>query len=552
MSNLARILSRNPRFHNKYFIAIFTIALSTLFLEFTLTRILSVTLWYHFAFMIISVALLGFGISGVTLAVSKKIRSYESDKLLSALSILYGISVIVCFILMNKIPFDPFSLLTDSMQFLYLPVYYVLITTPFFFSGLIISYLLSTYKEQIPKLYFSDLLGAGISCFAFVFFVPMLGGNGAIVIIASLGLITAIIFSAGSSKILSVASVALIIFSLLLLFNKETTLAINSTPNKVYGNFIKSRPDLKVRTDWNTFSKVDVMLDDEKSEDGYPVLLAIIDEGNATTNIPALTELPPPRKPADASNLAYAPLDSVGKVFILGSAGGGEILTGLYQDAGWIHAVEINGILNEYLTNDLLYWTGPLVKNNPKVKLVTDDARSVIGSKRIAYDVIISAHTISSSAVSSGAMSMVENYILTIEAVEKYLNHLSNNGVLYISRPETQIPRIITTLKKARLNTSMGLEQSKNHFIVFRRPPSEFEGDKSFLAGVLYKKNGFSKHEVISVLNEASALSVNIEYDPILKPDGIYKNIIESDNVDEIIEGFPTDIMPATDDKPFF
>lgn len=101
---------------------------------------------------------------------------------------------------------------------------------------------------------------------------------------------------------------------------------------------------------------------------------------------------------------------------------------------------------------------------------------------------IISAHTISSSAVSSGAMSMVENYILTIEAVEKYLNHLSNNGVLYISRPETQIPRIITTLKKARLNTSMGLEQSKNHFIVFRRPPSEFEGDKSFLAGVLYKK----------------------------------------------------------------
>lgn len=552
MSLTTRTLLRSSRFNNKYYIAIFIVALSTLFLEFTLTRILSVTLWYHFAFMVISVALLGFGISGVVLAVSKKIKEYDPDKLLSVLSIAYGISVIGCFILMNKIPFDPFSLLTDSIQFLYLPIYYLLITIPFFFSGLIISYLLSNFKEQIPKLYFADLVGAGLSCIAFVIFVPMLGGNGAIVIIAALGFISAMIFSSGSSKGLLLASWIIFLLSLSLFFNKETTLEVNSTPNKIYGNFIKERPDLKVRTDWNTFSKIDVMIDEDEPEDGYPLLLAITDDGNATTNIPALTELPPPGKPADASNMAFALLDSVRNVYILGSAGGGEILTSLYHDAGWIHAVEINGILNDYLTKDLLFWTGPLVKNNPKVTLVTDDARSVIGRKRIAYDVIISAHTISSSAVSSGAMSMVENYILTQEAVEKYLHHLSNEGVMYITRPETQIPKIISTLKKARLNTSHGFEHSKEHFIIFRRPPTEFEGDKSFLAGVLYKKNGFTEQEIIRVLNEAATLNLNIEYDPLSKPDGVYKDLIDSENIDELIAKFPTDIKPATDDKPFF
>ncbi|MEZ4822649.1 MAG: hypothetical protein R2942_09595 [Ignavibacteria bacterium] len=83
---------------------------------------------------------------------------------------------------------------------------------------------------------------------------------------------------------------------------------------------------------------------------------------------------------------------------------------------------------------------------------------------------------------------MVENYILTKEAVKEYLHHLDKDGVIYISRPETQIPKLINTLRQAGFENSGGLEDSKDNFIIFRRPPSSFEsqeGDKSFLAGVL-------------------------------------------------------------------
>ncbi|MBS1518980.1 MAG: hypothetical protein JSS91_12910 [Bacteroidetes bacterium] len=541
---------------NYYFAGIFIIALSSLLLEFTLTRVLSVSLWYHFAFMIISVALLGFGISGVVLALNGRIEKIKTDKLLGILSVCYGSSVLFSFIVMNKIPFDPFSLLTEPVQFLYLPLYYLLITLPFFFAGLVISVLLVRYKKDVSKLYFFDLTGAGISCILFIFLIPAVGGNGAIVYIAGLGFLAAIVFSFKEHKTVSTVSFVLLALSLTLLINTDQRLPIHVTANKIYGNYINDRPDLKVRTDWNIFSRIDVMKDEDSAPDGYNIYLAVIDAGNATTNIPNVKSLPPKTKPADASNLAYALKDSAEKVFIIGSAGGGEILAGLYHGAKNIKAVEINGILNDYLENTLSYWTGPLVKNNKSVNLITDDARNVLTSKRIVYDVIVSAHTISASAMSSGAMSMVENYILTKEAVKEYLNHLDKEGVLYISRPETQIPKIITTLKEARLENSKGLEDSKKCFIIFRRPPNDFEGDKSFLAGVLYKKNGFSYEDVIRIRSESSSLGLEILYDPLSAQDSFYKKLIESDNFRSLAgtEKSVTDagLEPATDDKPFF
>lgn len=539
---------RSEKIKSTYYIGIFIIALSTLLLEFSLTRVLSVSLWYHFAFMVISVALLGFGVSGVVLALNKKLSTINTDKLLTILSIAYGTSVILSFILMNKIPFDPFSLLTDSMQFLYLPLYYLLITIPFFFAGLIISVLLSRFKNEISKLYFFDLIGAGIACIAFVIIVPEAGGNGAVVIVSALAFLAAVIFGFENHKSLSLASVVLMIIALTFLINSDSRFPINVTKNKIYGNYIKDRPDLKILTEWNTFSKVDVMKDEQKSEDGYDIYLAIIDAGNATTNIPNVKSLPPLTKPADASNLAFVLKDSADKVFIIGSAGGGEILAGLYHNSKNITAVEINGILNDLIQNDIAYWTGPLVKNNKRVNLITDDARSVLSSKRIAYDVIISAHTISASAVSSGAMSMVENYILTKEAVKEYLNHLERDGIIYISRPETQIPKLITTLKEARFENSGGLDSSKKNYIIFRRPPGDFENEKSFLAGLLYKKNGYTDIEVLDIRREAGSLGMEILYDPLSTDDSYYKQLIETDN----IYSNESNLKPATDDKPFF
>jgi hypothetical protein len=533
-----------------YFIGIFLISMATLLLEFSMTRVLSVSLWYHFAFMIISVALLGFGVSGVVLTINTKIHKIKTDKLLTVLSICFGVSVIVCFLIINLIPFDPFSLFTDTFQFIYLPVYYLVITIPFFFSGLIISILLTKFKSEVSKLYFYDLLGAGLSCFAFVILMPEFGGNGIIIFIAAFGFLAAIIFGYKNNKSFATAAFILMGIGFSFLINKNERLPIRVTENKIYGNYIVSRPDLLIFSGWNTISKIDVMKEEDPSPDGYDVQLAIIDEGNASTNIPNVKRLPPQTKPADASNLAFAcGKDSIDRVFILGSGGGGEVLVSLYHNANEVIGVEINGLLNELISNKLAYWTGPLLKNNNNVKIITDDARSVIRSDKTLNDVIISAHTISSSAVSSGAMSMVENYIMTKEAVKEYINHIKSDGVIYISRPETQVPKLITTFKVA--DNELAVKNDKRNFIVFKRPLNDFEESKSFMAGIIYKKNGFNDFEVMNVRYEASMLSLDIEYDPLGNQEGIYKDLIESNDIDNVIKGKPN-LIPATDDKPFF
>src|SRR4030042_6700779 len=51
----------------KIFFVIFLCSSSSLAYEITLTRVFSISLWYHFAFMIISIAMLGIGASGTVL-----------------------------------------------------------------------------------------------------------------------------------------------------------------------------------------------------------------------------------------------------------------------------------------------------------------------------------------------------------------------------------------------------------------------------------------------------------------------------------------------------
>jgi len=550
-------VSKKEVLTGKHKIGLLLVSLSVLMLEFTLIRVLSVSLWYHFAFMIISIALLGLGISGVTILISDRINKSEINGFLNITSLLYAVSIIVSFIAINKIPFDPFSLLTDSSQFLYLPVYYVLITLPFFLAGLIIGQLFTRFKQSINKLYFYDLIGAGLGCFAFILVLPVFGGSGGIAAASIIACIATLIFAMQKNRRQSIAlfgSIIMLLLNGIFLSNPDSYLPISISSNKVYGNYIKENPDLRLQTRWNSFSKVDIMKDDGENVDDYPVYTAIIDAGNSTTNIPKVPNIldTSARPPFDASMLAMIlKRDDTAKVFVLGSGGGGEILTALTNNAKSVHAVEINGILNDLVEKDLAgFWTGGIA-NDKRVKIFTDDARGWLRGKRIKYDVIISAHTISASATNSGAMSLVENYILTEEALREYLQHLDINGILYITRPEPQMPRLVTSIKIAQqLNGGSDL---KNQFYVFKRPPSDFEKDVSFLSGVLYKKSGFDEFDIQRLKTMSALLNLETIYDPVSKPDGIFKDIIESDNIYETVKKYPDiKLLPATDDNPYF
>src|SRR6266508_809174 len=187
MSEL-EIEPRQERISSRHYLGIFLLSLATLLLELSLTRVMSVSLWYHFGFLVISTALLGFGTSGVVLASWKKLREqYDLARALSILSLLFGIVTISCFWLLQKIPFNPFSVATDKRQLYIMPVYYITISAPFFISGLIISLLFTRISSGMSRLYAFDLVGAAAGCLLIIWVMPNLGGSGSVIMSAALG-----------------------------------------------------------------------------------------------------------------------------------------------------------------------------------------------------------------------------------------------------------------------------------------------------------------------------------------------------------------------------
>jgi hypothetical protein len=197
------------RIQRRTFVGIFLLAAATLLLELALTRVLSVALWYHFGFLVISTALLGFGAAGVTLAMWRYLREDAPlGPALAALSLAFGTLTLASFWVMQRIPFDPFTLFADRRQLVYMPLYYMVLAVPFFCSGLAIALLLTRGSRDVNRLYAFDLLGAGVGCAAIALIMPRVGGSGSVVASAGFGFLAAATFGLGEARRLSFAGVA--------------------------------------------------------------------------------------------------------------------------------------------------------------------------------------------------------------------------------------------------------------------------------------------------------------------------------------------------------
>jgi SAM-dependent methyltransferase len=544
----------------RHYAGIFLLSLATLLLELSLTRVLSVALWYHFGFLIISTALLGFGASGVVLALWRRLRAeIPLDKALTVLAMMFGVTTVFCFWLMQRIPFDPFSLLADRWQLLFMPLYYLVISTPFFCSGLALALLLTRGSRQINKLYAFDLIGAGVGCAAIALVMPLFGGSGSVVVAAALGLSAAVVFGFRQTRVVAFVAATLCAVVFTSAFFSERLLPISVTPNKAQHN---QRP---IYTAWNTFSRIDVYERPPNAETQTAGFRRFVfDAGTAATGI---SDLRPDvrdylrRRTDDAgytSGIAYVGKERP-KILIIGSGGGQQVLDALHFGARDITAVEINPIINEVVSQKMRDYWGNLF-NQPEVRLITEEGRSYVRRSEEQYDAIISVHTISNSAIASGALSLAENYVLTREAFEDYLDHLAPGGVLYLTRPEAQIPRLFATARE--VFAARGISDPTWHLYAYRQPPTQFEGQDrlSFSAGFLLKKSQFTPEELrrIEGLLKARRAVTNASppetlYSPLEpRPDSIYHALVTAPDLQSVYASYPSQLEPATDDRPFF
>lgn len=548
----------------RHYVGILLLSLSTLLLELALTRVLSVALWYHFGFLVISMAMLGFGAAGVVLTLWGRLRDQVPfDRALVYLSLGFGAATVLGYWILQRIPFDPFSH-TGDLQYdaLRLPLYFLALAFPFFWSGLAIALLLTRGARDVNKLYAADLVGAGIGCAVLPIVLPAFGGSGTVVCAAALAWLSAALFGWREVRVLSVFAVGLCAGAFLFAPVADQAIPITVAASKGQPLIPPHPRPEPLLTAWNTISRIDVYPIDAAPDAGWPGpgFVISIDGGSAATGMGDLN--------AGIEHWFHSPkyqppgFAYVGKsrpsVLIIGAGAGREVLEALYFGASSITAVELNPIITDLVSRRMRETLGGLFQQ-PGVRLVAEEGRSFIRRSHEHYDAIVSIQTNSNTALAAGALSLAEGYMFTEEALEDYLDHLTPDGVLLITRSPNQVQRLFATARQ--VFERRGLGNPAEHLVALQSPQVPW-GPRFGLTVFLLKKSPWTREEVRALAERVERHdqgAANPRWQPgvLYSPfhhsqPSVYRDLLDAPDVKKVYDAQPVNLSPVTDDRPFF
>ena len=497
----------------RVYTGVFLISMSALTLEITLTRIISVKLWYHFSYLIISMALLGYGAAGAHLAVSKRFRK-EGTPPLATYAVLFSIMALVAPLIAGRIEFKGFPPALDHpRELISLTMYYLLLFLPFYFSGMVIGMALKQYRRDINRLYFYDLIGAGLGCFIVVYAIGIFGGPGTLALVSSLAALSSLIFTAGKSKILKTLRWVTLVAACAatFVFAVYSPNVIKTSKGALFlwlgAKQANKIPDYDF-TEWGALTRLDVtpeilnsplivMVGPKWANDRYKLRVILQD-------LQAIT--PMYKFSGDLSELPFLPHSAhasayLGKkdpeALVIGSGGGSGVMVALSRGAKKVTAVEINPLTCKVVSKIFADFNGGLF-NRPDVELVNAEGRSYLARSDKKFDVIEITLVDTFAALSSGAYSLSESYLYTVEAFEEVFDHLKEDGVLTCTRlifdPPRESLRVMAIAIEALKRK--GVKDPSRHIYVIDMK----ETQKPFGHGILLlKRNGFSREDAARV-----------------------------------------------------
>jgi spermidine synthase len=511
------------------FAGVFLTSAATLLLQVTFTRVFSVSIWYHFAFLVVSVALFGFGVSGVALSL---VASGPRDRaLLSWAPAGFGLSTLVAYLGTNALPFSPFNILNDGAQVVYFLLYEVALAIPFFFAGATIALVLRIHSPHAGALYALDLVGAAVGSFLVLASLPALGAPGSVALAAALGFAAAAVLSVRRAPRHVLLAVTLLHVPLLARPSLLPDVRIDRT--KPLWVETRERGGRVTFTAWNALSRIDVV----EREGVDPMIL--IDAA-------ARTEIAPPpvdgRSPQikDISTVAFRIKDRP-SVVIIGSGGGMDVQNALALGSRSVDAVEINPTIVDLVTGVYRDHVGDIF-SDPRVRLIQDEGRSYMARREDSADIIALTLIDTWAASTSGAYSLTENYLYTVEAFRTFLERLAPGGVLSITRWNFEAPRL-TTLARAALE-SMGLSNAASRVLVVER---------KIATSVLVKREPFTGEEVRRAEAFVAETDAAVIHDP-LAPSmaSVHGVILTASRPKDFIESESLALDPVHDNDPFF
>jgi hypothetical protein len=525
------------------FAGIFLIALSGLVLEVSITRIFSAAIWYHFAFVAVSVALVGLGASGLVVQHRvKKLKGKWAENL--TIYSAWGIAIFI--------PITLFVMHALASQVIYLPLFMILFSVPFFLVGIIISAAFNAFASVAGRLYAADLIGASAGALLVVLFLVLTGGEGATLIVGLIAAIGGTIFSriAKNTK-KTVVSLMFVAFALSLIILNHATqifaIPTDPTAQKDLPIYLREHPGSKiVKTEWNSFSRIDVV---EGGAGGEGLVAKVFIDGGAGTNIISWDGKTESRQEL-STWMQYLPFKMIQdpKVLVIGSGGGRDVVASLVSGSKDVTSVEINPII--YETVKSYGDRAGNVYSHEYVRSYVDEGRSFITRSSEKYDIVYVPFVDTWASVSSGGLSVSENFLYTLQGFQQYYDHLTDTGKIVTVRWLIDAPRFISTYAKLLEQNGIPQDQLDRHLIMVTS--DSYTQDPS-VTMVIFSKSPFTDKEISFFSQSFSQYG----YKPILVPGQImrepYSALLNGQiNLDQFYDMFETKVYPVTDDNPYF
>ena len=537
-----------------YHIEIFLISFAGLLLEVSYTRIISFKLFYYYTYLVIGLALLGIGAGGVLVAISRRMRRASTDAILMWSLLLGAASVGVGYLIVAVTRTDSLTLWDygtfDSLSSLSRLVLICLVLFASFIAiGVVLATLFGRRSDEVGRLYFADLLGAGLACAVVVWLLGSIGPPATIVLA---GLIMALagvrIAARRRSRVAPVGAVMAVLLAV----------AVVAPSVLPYQRTDESKADLRDSGhawDWSAVFRVDAV-------SAVPNALTLIHDGLLGSAIYRFDGNPASLTRFDSDPRSF-PFEATGtdpgNVLIIGAAGGNEVLASLYFDAAHIDAVELNPVTYRFVTEKFADYDGHFT-DNPRVNYVTDEGRGYLARSDRKYGLIWYPAPDSYSATNaatSGASVLSESYLYTREAIADSFDHLQRGGILaaqfgefdYDARPN-RTTRYVATARDAL--AERGVTDPSRHMLVVT---TTTEG-ASALSTVLVKETPFTAAQVDRVVAGLGAVpGAKLRYAPghSVKGESVSDlATIPSSKLGSWYDSYRYDVRPVTDDAPFF
>jgi len=588
--------------------ALFLVSIAILGFEIEVMRIFAVASWSNFGSMVISIALLGFGLAGTLLTLMQSRVRRSPDAWISSSAFALAPSMALAHSLAQQVPFNPVLIATDSSQIWWIGAFYLIYGLPFFVGGLFIGAMFTILSSRMHALYFWNMLGSGLGGLLvlglmFLFppdflFYPLVG-------IALLPALLCTVHWDSASERFSVKAVEALLC--LLMCASSVFLVARFGGVRVSDfkpeSYARDYPDSALlyhvysplgesRVYASSYFHFAPGLSDNAgvSLPRMPknAFLGLFVDGNGPVGIMR-------RLGADEeAYVDFLPMSapyhvlSRPRVLLLRLGGGAGVQTALHNGAGSVRVVESNPDLLHML-RDVPYfreYTGNVLLD-PRVSIVKSEVRAFAAATRERFDLVEIGLIDSIGLSQAGGYSVEENYTYTVEAIRDYLKCLAPAGILSITvwdrlSPPRNVPRLLSTVVEALRRQEA--PQPENRVFAFNLLLST--------ATVLVKNGDFTPSELGRLREYCRRMSFEVDYTPgigaspgagfqkilegyralyapagdrkagdvtssdiPLRPGDLYRNSLVwlfGGRQKDLYAGYVFDIQPATDDKPYY